>query len=53
MENIENEFIITFSSQSDTLHNIANISYTGILSGDLGVHIGVYQPQSITPFQKF
>jgi len=30
--------------QSDTLHNLANISYTGILSGDLGVHIGVYQP---------
>ena len=31
------------SSQSP-LHNLANISYTGILSGDLGVHIGVYQP---------
>ena len=29
---------------SDTLHNLANIFYTGILSGDLGVHIGVYQP---------
>ena len=27
-----------------TFHNLANISYTGILSGDLGVHIGVYQP---------
>ena len=25
------------------LHKLANISYTGILSGDLGVHIGVYQ----------
>ena len=33
----------TNSSQSDTLHDLANISYTGILSGDLGVHIGVYQ----------
>ena len=30
--------------QSDTLHNLANIFYTGVLSGDLGVHIGVYQP---------
>ncbi len=27
-----------------TLHNFVNISYTGILNGDLGVHIGVYQP---------
>jgi hypothetical protein len=27
-----------------SLHNLANISYTGILNGDLGVHIGVYQP---------
>ena len=26
------------------LNNLANISYTGILNGDLGVHIGVYQP---------
>ena len=25
-------------------HNLANIFYTGILSGDLGVHVGVYQP---------
>ena len=32
------------------LYKLANISYTGILSGDLGVHIGVYQLQSITPF---
>ena len=31
--------------QSDTpFHNLANISYTGILSVNLGVHIGVYQP---------
>jgi len=34
----------TNSSQSATLHNLANIFYTGILSGDLGVHIGVYKP---------
>ena len=27
-----------------TLHNLANIPYTGILSVNLGVHIGVYQP---------
>jgi len=33
----------TNSSQSP-FHNLANISYTGILSRDLGVHIGVYQP---------
>ena len=26
------------------LYKLANISYTGILSGDLGVHIGVSQP---------
>ena len=32
------------NSSKTTLHNLANISYTGILSGDLGVHIGVYQP---------
>ncbi|MDG2066864.1 MAG: hypothetical protein P8L36_18000, partial [SAR324 cluster bacterium] len=35
------------------LHKLTNIFYKGILSGDLGVHIGVYQAQSITPFQKF
>ena len=29
---------------SQTLHNLTNISYTVILSGDLGIHIGVYQP---------
>jgi len=29
---------------SVNLYNLVNISYTGILSGDLGVHIGVYQP---------
>ena len=34
----------SISSLSDTLHNLANIFYIGILSGDLGVHIGVYQP---------
>ena len=34
----------TNSSQSDTLHDLANIFYIGILSGNLGVHIGVYQP---------
>ncbi len=27
-----------------TLHNLANIPYTGILNVNLGVHIGVYQP---------
>ena len=27
-----------------SLYNLANISYTGILSVNLGVHIGVYQP---------
>ena len=26
------------------LHNLANISYKVIISEDLGVHIGVYQP---------
>ena len=26
------------------LYKLANISYTGILSVNLGVHIGVYQP---------
>jgi hypothetical protein len=31
----------------------AALRYIGILGWDLGVHIGVYQPQSITPFQKF
>ena len=30
-------------SLQTTLHNFVNISYTGILNGDLGVHIGVYQ----------
>ena len=30
--------------QNQTLHKLANIFYTGIMSGDLGVHIGVYQP---------
>ena len=34
----------TNSSQSDTLNDLANIFYIGILSGNLGVHIGVYQP---------
>ena len=27
-----------------TLHNLANIPYTGILNVNLGIHIGVYQP---------
>ena len=27
-----------------TLHNLANIPYTGILNDNLGIHIGVYQP---------
>ena len=27
-----------------TLHNLANIPYTGTLNVNLGVHIGVYQP---------
>ena len=31
-------------SQSDTLHNLANISYKVIISEDLGVHIGVSEP---------
>jgi len=31
------------SSQSDTLHKLANILYIGILRGDLGVHIGVHR----------
>ena len=35
---------LTNSSQSDTLNDLANIFYIGILSGNLGVHIGVYQP---------
>ena len=26
-----------------TLHNLANIPYTGILNVNLGIHIGVYQ----------
>ena len=34
---------IILNSQTP-FHNLANISYTGILSGDLGVHIGVYLP---------
>ncbi|MFL2808574.1 MAG: hypothetical protein ACJ0DG_05890 [bacterium] len=33
----------TNSSKSGTLHKLTNIFYTGILSGDLDVHIGVYQ----------
>ena len=35
---------LTNSSQSDTLNDLANIFYIGILSGNLGVYIGVYQP---------
>ena len=35
---------LTNSSQSDTLNDLSNIFYIGILSGNLGVHIGVYQP---------
>ena len=31
------------SSQSDTLHKLANILYIEILRGDLGVHIGVHR----------
>ena len=34
----------TNSSQSDTLHNLANISYKVIISEDLDVHIGVSEP---------
>ena len=33
-----------FFTDDTTLHKLTNIFYTGILSGDLGVHIGVYQP---------
>ncbi len=32
------------SSQSDTLHNLVNIFYTGIFSVNLGAPIGVCQP---------
>jgi len=34
---------LLWNSQT-TLHNLANIPYTGILNVNLGVHIGVYQP---------
>ena len=37
---------------SQTLHNLANIFYTWILRGDLGVHIGVYRPWNSVLFSN-
>jgi hypothetical protein len=34
-------------------HCGVHVHYTHARGKLLGVHIGVYQPQSITPFQKF
>jgi len=41
---MEQLFFTPLILHSQTLHNLAKIFYTGILSGGLGVHIGVYQP---------
>ena len=42
--NIFEKFMKGVTPDGHSLHNLANISYTGILSVNLGVHIGVYQP---------